>query len=119
LAPACGDDTKAGQSADAGEKSVMVGPPYNACKVDSDCAWGEIKHEILKKSDCVCLYGCPHLPLAASTVSRRAAQHEKLCASRSDGNGDPCGVDDCAMPPQIVCEDGACVAAGDAGSPWR
>lgn len=63
LATACGDDSKAGKSSDASGpapsedvgKSAMIGPPYNECKVDSDCAWGEIKREIPKKSDCVCL----------------------------------------------------------------
>jgi hypothetical protein len=111
-----GDDSEAGTSSDAGAKPVMVGAPYNECSVDSDCAWGEIKREILKKSDCMCLYGCPHIPLAQSTVSRRAAQHEALCDPRSDGNGDSCGIDDCATPPPIACQDGVCAAAGDAGS---
>jgi hypothetical protein len=146
LATACGDDaSKAKTATDAGDGEKlpagdagqtlapgdaatvdaaradppsMIGAPYNSCKVDSDCAWGEIKHEILKKLDCVCLYGCPYLPLAKSAVSRRAQQHSDLCDPRSDGNGDPCGIDDCALPPPIVCEDGTCVA-GDAGSARR
>ena len=128
LALACGDDSKPGKSSDAGETapsedagkaSPMVGAPYNECKVDSDCAWGEINHEILKKADCLCLYGCPYIPLAKSTVTRRASQQEKLCDPRQDGKGEPCGIDDCSQPPPIVCEDGVCAAPGDAGSPWR
>lgn len=102
-----------------GDSPMMTGPPFNECKVDSDCAWGEITREILKKSDCVCLFGCPYIPLAKSAVKRRAAQHKDLCDPRNDGQGKLCGIDDCAQPPSIVCDDGACAAPADAGSPWR
>lgn len=99
---------------DSGESDagVQVGPPYNACTVVSDCAWGEIEHEILSHKDCVCLYGCPYIPLSKETVERRAAQHAELCKSREDGNGDPCGIDDCAEPGALACNQGVCEAAG-------
>jgi hypothetical protein len=96
-----------GGSADAG---LQVGPPYNACKVDSDCAWGEIEHEIRSRKDCVCLYGCPYIPLSKQTAQRRAARYAEFCSSREDGNGDPCGIDDCAQPGAVVCNQGACEA---------
>jgi hypothetical protein len=124
----CGDDSKPAKSSDAGETAPsedagkpmpMIGAPYNECEVDSDCAWGEIKHEILRKADCVCLYGCPYIPLSKSTVTRRASQHEELCDPRRDGEGEQCGIDDCSLPPAIVCEDGVCAAPADAGRPWR
>jgi hypothetical protein len=130
LVSACDDDEEKSSdaggepSADAGREPsasdaggdapMMTGAPYNECKVDSDCGWGEIKREILKKSDCVCLYGCPYIPLAKSTVTRRAAQHGDLCDPRKDGQGQLCGVDDCAQPPPIVCDDGACAARAGA-----
>jgi hypothetical protein len=129
VAAACdGDEPDKGRMSDAGDRSpsvdggepaALIGPPYNECRVDSDCAWGEIPHEILKKSDCICLYGCPYLALAESTVSRRTAQYEKLCDPREDRNGDPCGIDDCAMPPQVVCQEGVCAPVAGAGAPWR
>jgi hypothetical protein len=99
---------------DAGESdaAVQVGPPYNACTIDSDCAWGEIEHEIRSKKDCVCLYGCPYIPLSKQTVDRRVAQHAQFCSARVDGNGDPCGIDDCAEPGAVVCNQGVCEAGG-------
>jgi hypothetical protein len=93
----------------------MVGPPYNSCNRDSDCAWGEIPHEIEQASDCICLYGCPYLALSKETVDRRVAQAQSKCNPRQDGQGQPCGIDDCNMPPPAVCSQGACGAA-DAGS---
>jgi hypothetical protein len=98
-----------GGASDAG--MVQVGPPYNTCTVDSDCAWGEIEHEIRSKKDCVCLYGCPYIPLSKQTVERRAAQHAQFCSARVDGNGDPCGIDDCSEPGALVCNQGVCEAA--------
>lgn len=113
------DAALGGDDAGTTEPAIQVGAPYNECKVDSDCGWGEIKHEILKKSDCVCLYGCPYLPLSASTVARRASQHQTLCDPRRDGKGEACGIDDCSAPPAIVCAQGVCSASPDAGAAWR
>jgi hypothetical protein len=120
---ACKSEEGAGEKPDAGSEpdaevmsdgGVQVGPPYNSCEAESDCAWGEIDHEILKKKDCVCLYGCPYIPLSKETVERRAEQHAKLCDPRADGNGDPCGIDDCATPGALACNAGACEAAPSA-----
>jgi len=106
LIPACKGEKGGDASA-----PPQVGAPYNGCKVDSDCAWGEIEHEILERKDCVCLYGCPYIPLSKQTVERRAGQHARLCEARQDGHGDPCGIDDCAEPPPLVCDAGVCGAA--------
>lgn len=93
------------------DAGVQVGPPYNSCAAETDCAWGEIDHEILTRKDCTCLYGCPYIPLSKETVARRKQQHAALCNPREDGNGDPCGIDDCATPGALVCNAGACEAA--------
>lgn len=84
---------------------------YAACSVANDCTWGEIDHEILSSTDCPCLLGCPYLPLSKTTVDRRTAQYNSLCTPGVDGHGNPCGVDDCAGPPPIVCNGGQCMAA--------
>src|SRR5262245_33857876 len=72
---------------DAGPSPTDAGPPpvdasqppdagpERACMMDMDCAWGEIDHEILRREDCVCLFGCPTLPLSRATVDRRNAQY--------------------------------------------
>ena len=78
---------------------------------ESECAWGEIDHEILTRKDCTCLYGCPYIPLSKETVERRAQQHAALCNPREDGDGKLCGVDDCATPGALACNAGACEAA--------
>lgn len=127
LLTACGGDEsdKGAKRADAGgeeetaDASVQIGAPYNECKVDSDCAWGEIDHEILKKSDCVCLFGCGHLPLAKETVMRRHQQHADLCSPNQAGDGKSCPIDDCAEPPKLVCDDGTCAVNKDAGASWQ
>lgn len=90
--------------------------PYDACDAPTDCAWGEIPHEILSSSDCVCLFGCPYIPLSKATVDRRSAQYKALCKPNVDGQGHPCGIDDCASPPSITCVNHTCVAGSpDAG----
>lgn len=117
-AVACDDEVKT--SADGGSSGEDAGTspvpgPYDSCEVASDCAWGEIDHEILKPSDCVCLLGCPHIPLSKSTVERRASQHQQLCDPHRDGQGDPCPIDDCAQMPPLACSAGTCEPA-EAGS---
>jgi hypothetical protein len=106
LTPACKSEDNSG--ADAGPQ---VGAPYSTCAVDSDCAWGEIDHEVAGPKDCVCLYGCPYIPLSKQTVERRAAQHAQRCNPQKDGSGQPCGIDDCALPPALSCQAGVCRAA--------
>ena len=84
---------------------------YDACVTATDCAWGEIGHEILSSSDCVCLFGCPSIPLSKTTVERRMMQYDALCTPGKDGMGNPCPVDDCAGPGPIACNNGHCGAA--------
>jgi hypothetical protein len=117
LITACKTKNEDGASSDAGPPEPQAGEPYNSCQVDADCGWGEIEHEILKPEDCVCLYGCPYIPLSKETVERRAAQHKQLCKPRYDGNGELCGIDDCAEPPTAVCNAGACQAAKALNAP--
>jgi hypothetical protein len=104
-----GGGTGTGGSAGSGG-GTGTGGAYDVCATAADCAWGEIEHEILQASDCVCLYGCPYIPLSKETVDRRNMQYQALCTPGQDGNGNPCGVDDCAVPPPIQCMSGKCVA---------
>lgn len=90
--------------------SSSSGGPYDTCTAPTDCAWGEIGHEILSSSDCQCLFGCPHIPLSKTTFDRREMQYKSLCTPGKDGKGNQCPIDDCALPPQIDCKDGKCVA---------
>lgn len=112
---ACGGNVSSagggGDGGGSGTGGAAGSEPYDACVTAADCAWGEIEHEILKASDCVCLYGCPYIPLSKETVDRRQEQHDALCTPGQDGNGNSCGVDDCAEPPVIACSNGKCVAA--------
>jgi len=82
-----------------------------ACTADSECGWGEIDHEILTPKDCICLFGCPFIPLNVRTVERRLEQHAALCNPQFDGMGQPCPIDDCAMPPPARCAVGSCTGA--------
>jgi hypothetical protein len=92
-------------------------PQDTVCVTAADCAWGEIPHEILQPSDCICLFGCPYLPLSKTTVERRLKQHQALCDPSRDGKGQPCPVDDCITPPAIDCRAGVCSApVKDAGA---
>jgi len=84
---------------------------YDACVTAADCGWGEIDHEILTPADCVCLYGCPYIALSQETVDRRSQQYNQLCSFGVDGQGNPCGIDDCAGPPVAACNAGHCGAA--------
>lgn len=122
---ACGGGTGNGpQSADASTQrpeldgasssqrsDAQASARYDKCTVAADCAWGEIDHEIAERKDCICLYGCPWLALSHETVTRRIAQHEKYCDASKDGNGNPCGIDDCAPRGALACEAMTCAAA--------
>jgi hypothetical protein len=116
--PGTGGTTSAGGTAgsggvtivkkkDAGAPPVDAGNPV-ACVVANDCAWGEIDHEILAATDCMCLFGCPYIPMNQTTATRRRAQYTALCNPRYDGAGKPCPIDDCAPPPPIACVAGTC-----------
>jgi hypothetical protein len=83
----------------------------DSCSSDADCTWGEISREIVMASDCPCLYGCPYLPQTKATVMRRSEQYKALCNALTNGNGQPCGIDDCAAPGAIACVDGKCQPA--------
>lgn len=85
--------------------------PVDECTVAADCEWGEIDHEISSSCDCICLFGCPSLPLSKSTVERRNTQFHAVCTAGTDGSGRPCPVDDCVAPPPIACVNGRCQAA--------
>jgi len=85
--------------------------PDDTCSVTADCAWGEIDHEILSAADCPCLLGCPHLVESKTVVNRRQAQYGSLCTPDKDGQGNPCPIDDCAMPPALECNAGRCAVA--------
>lgn len=92
---------------DAGPGLPDAGGPAE-CIVLDDCTWGEIEREILSPVDCPCLYGCPFAAMNRATAARRNAQYTALCDPRRDGMGNPCGIDDCAMPPPIACIGGTC-----------
>ena len=87
------------------------GSDATQCETAADCAYGEIDHEILKKSDCICRFGCPYLPLSKTTIERRNASYTKLCDPAKDGQGKPCPIDDCVPLEAILCEDNTCRAA--------
>jgi hypothetical protein len=82
-----------------------------SCRVDTDCGFGEIDHEILRRADCPCLYGCPYLPLNTASIERRQSQYDALCEPSRNGMGQGCGIDDCASPPPAACVAGKCAAA--------
>ncbi len=95
-------------SSSAGGPSLAGAPNTDSCSVNDDCTLGEIDVEIAKASDCMCLYGCVYLPQTKVTAARRALQHQKFCKTNVDGQGQPCGIDDCAVPSRAVCVDGSC-----------
>ncbi len=99
-----------GQTAGAAGNGSAGAPVTDACTVDADCRWGEISKELVKASDCPCLYGCGYLPQTTATQERRAAQYQKLCNPAHDGQGQSCGIDDCAQPGGLMCAAGSCVA---------
>lgn len=91
----------------------MAEPDSESCSVDADCGFGEIDHEILRRADCPCTYGCPYLPLNRDAIERRQSQYDALCDPRFNGNGEGCGVDDCAAPPAPACVAGRCTARAE------
>jgi hypothetical protein len=95
-----------GTTAGAGGAEVL------SCTVADDCGWGEIRTEILGKTDCPCLYGCPFLEQNRTTIARRQAQYQALCDPHVNGQGQGCGIDDCVVPPQIDCISGMCSVTG-------
>src|SRR4051812_8165722 len=107
--PACsGSDATPSGNAGAGAGGAAS---TDSCAVDDDCTLGEIEIEITKPSDCMCLYGCVYLPQTKMTAARRASQHQKLCKSDVDGQGQPCGIDDCIVPGTALCMNGKCQVA--------
>ena len=92
-----------GAAGAAGGGSAGAAPSTDECTVDTDCTFGEIDHEITKPSECVCLYGCVYLPETKMTAARRLAQHDRLCKPDQDGDGNSCGIDDCAVPGAVAC----------------
>jgi hypothetical protein len=94
---------------DAGEPSTL------ACSVASDCTRTEIDHEIHSSADCICLYGCPWTIVNVATANRRMAEYQALCTPGRNAQGQPCGIDDCALPPPLACVSESCVPATDAG----
>lgn len=86
--------------------------PLNACVTAADCAWSEIRAEINAPADCPCLLGCPNTVLNRDVAARRQRQYQALCTPGRSGNGQPCPIDDCAMPPALLCRNGLCVAPG-------
>lgn len=112
--PDIAPDVATDAAPEAGRDVGVDVPPdianVRACQTSTDCAWGEIDHEIVRSTDCVCLLGCPMLVLNRVTVDRRQAQYRSLCTPGRDGMGNPCPIDDCSQPPPLVCRDGACQA---------
>lgn len=84
--------------------------PTVGCLTDRDCAWGEIGIEISSSDQCMCLFGCPYIPMNVPTAKRRTAQYAQYCRPGFGAGGRPCPIDDCAMPPQMVCRDSSCQA---------
>jgi len=108
-----GDASSGGKGTTGDTGTHPTGSPRR-CLIDSDCGVGEIAREILSRADCMCLFGCPHLPLSRETIARRQSQYDALCDPRTDGRGNPCPIDDCARPPNPVCSAGQCVFMVDA-----
>lgn len=104
----------AGASAQAGGASAGGAASADACTVDDDCTLGEIEIEITKASDCMCLYGCVYWPETKLTAARRMQQYQKFCKPDVDGQGEACGIDDCAVPGGVSCVAGSCQASTSA-----
>ncbi len=110
---ALGGGTASGGSSETGgsENQGSGGSqPVDAtsCQTATDCGWGEIDHEILESTDCICLLGCPYLPLSQDAIDRRLEQYQNLCNPQVDGAGNPCPIDECMMPPDPTCVDNVC-----------
>jgi hypothetical protein len=79
------------------------------CSAASDCTRSEIDHEIRSSADCVCLLGCPFTIMNVETADRRRAQYQALCTPGKNAQGQPCPVDDCALPAPLACIGQVCV----------
>ena len=101
----------AGSKNAAGTSGTSGGADATRCDTADDCGYGEIDHEIAKKSDCICRFGCPYIPLNKTTIERRNASYTKLCDPSKDGQGQPCPIDDCVPLITAVCDDHVCRAA--------
>jgi hypothetical protein len=95
----------------AGSGGAGGGSGDAQCDTAADCGYGEIDHEIEEKSDCICRFGCPYIPLNKATIARRDASYAKLCDPTKDSQGKPCPIDDCVPLQAIMCDDHACRAA--------
>lgn len=89
-------------------EQLPPGVDTESCTVDADCGFGEIDHEILRRADCLCLYGCPYLPLNNVSIERRQSQYDELCEPGRNGRGQVCPIDDCISPPPAACVAGKC-----------
>ncbi|MEI8256603.1 MAG: hypothetical protein WCJ30_13095 [Deltaproteobacteria bacterium] len=87
-------------------------PSTTECTAASQCAYGEIDHEIRVRADCPCLSGCEFVAMNVTTRLRRQMQYQSLCTPGVDGMGRPCGVDDCISPPPLECRMNVCVPPG-------
>jgi hypothetical protein len=119
MTPSCGGSTttpSTGAGSGSGGSAGSTGSTgasgstsaTDTCLTNDDCTWGEISKEILSATDCICLYGCPYLPQTKVTATRRGDQYKALCDPRTNGKGQPCGIDDCALPGPISCINGTC-----------
>jgi hypothetical protein len=104
-----GGENAAGASSGAGGASASG--QDTKCETAADCGYGEIDHEITKRSDCICLFGCPSLPLNKAAIERRKASYAKLCDPNTDGKGQRCPIDDCVPLTAAVCDNHVCRAA--------
>jgi len=103
-----GELSPGGGANDGGEPSTA------ACTIDTDCTRTEIDHEIHSSADCICLFGCPWTIVNVETANRRMAQYQALCTPGRNAQGQPCAVDDCALPPALACVSQICATAGTA-----
>jgi hypothetical protein len=102
--------TSSGGFTALGGSTATGGSPGSekSCTQEADCIWTEMGVEILEPADCMCLYGCPYILVNRATADRRAQQYAANCNSTHNGKGEMCGIDDCAMPPGVLCLDGTC-----------
>jgi hypothetical protein len=108
MAPAC---AKPADPAAAAPSGAQPAPALadTLCAADTDCAFGEIDHEIVSKSDCPCLFGCETRAQNVKTRTRRTSQYKMLCEPGKDGSGERCPADDCVSGMKEMCDQGHCV----------
>jgi hypothetical protein len=109
-------DLGAGDAGAATGGATGTGGATQACTRAADCTWTEIDVEIRSTRDCMCLFGCPSIVVNQATATRRQQQFEAFCSYGEDGQGNPCPIDECVIPPALECRAGQCAVAGaDAG----